>query len=222
MSGRKGNKAEARRRSLGLALAFVLGAALAVAAPLRPALANFTAEQLSILKGINQYFNAIRTMEGDFIQFGPYGDQSEGVFFLERPGKIRFHYRPPVRVDLIADGRSVLVRDMSAKTEDLYPLNRTPLRYLLAANVDLTSQTIVKQVVEEQDLFSVVLDDNNNPADGKITLIFDKLSYELRQWVITDPQGLDTSVAIYNVETGKPANPTYFRIYLQNPSQLNQ
>ncbi|MBN8993852.1 MAG: outer-membrane lipoprotein carrier protein LolA [Rhizobiales bacterium] len=151
-------------------------------------------------------------MQGQFIQFGPHGEQSEGVFYIQRPGKIRFHYSPPVRLDVISDGRQVAVRDMRAMTQDLYPLSKTPLRYLLAENIDLTSDRLVRQVRQERDLIAVVIVEKTAFTDGKLTLVFDPKTYELKQWIITDAQGLNTSVAIYNATTGKAVDPKLFRI----------
>ncbi len=48
---------------------------------------RFTRDQQIALARINAYFNSFSTMEGQFIQFGPTGDQSEGVFFMSRPGR---------------------------------------------------------------------------------------------------------------------------------------
>jgi outer membrane lipoprotein-sorting protein len=172
----------------------------------------FTQEQQTALANITAYFNSFRLMEGEFIQFGPSGEQAEGVFFLNRPGKIRFHFRPPTRLDIIADGSSVAVRDGKAQTQDIYPLSKTPLRYLLAEQIDLTSPELVSEVVEEPDLISVVIVERSALVDGTLTLKFDRNTYELRQWVVTDAQGLNTSVAIFNTATGKPQDPNYFRI----------
>ncbi len=47
---------------------------------------------------------------------------------------------------------------------------------------------------------------------GKLTLIFDRKTYQLRQWIVTDAQGLNTSVNIFNTQTGKPQNPNLYRI----------
>ena len=162
------------------------------------------------LVNINNYFNSFRTMEGQFIQFGPNGEQSEGVFFMTRPGRIRFHYNPPSKLDVVSDGSSVAIKDGRTRTQDLYPLNATPLRYLLSDRIDLTSANIVRGIREEADLISLVIADGS--AQGKLTLIFDRKTYALRQWVVTDAQGLNTSVAIYNTATGKPQNPNLFRI----------
>ena len=37
-------------------------------------------------------------MSGEFVQFGPRGEQTGGKFFIQRPGKIRFNYDAAVRL----------------------------------------------------------------------------------------------------------------------------
>ncbi len=191
-------------------------ATAAIAAPaISPVISpnsRFTPDQQIALAHINAYFNSFRTMQGQFIQFGPNGEQSEGVFFLERPGRIRFHYRPPSHLDIIADGSSVAVKDGSTNTQNLYPLSKTPLRYLLASHIDLTNENLVDSVREEPDLISVLIVQKSGLVDGKLTLIFDRKTYELRQWIVTDAQGLNTAVAIYNVSLNRPQKPALFRI----------
>jgi outer membrane lipoprotein-sorting protein len=198
-----------RRQTLLMAAGL---ASLGLVAGAGPAAADFKPAQIQVLNKINSYFNAIRTMQGRFIQFGPNGEQSEGVFFISRPGKIRFHYSPPVKMDIIADGSQVAVRDSKVMTQDLYPLSKTPLRYLLADQIDLTSSNIVRQMIQEPDLTSLVLRQDSAFADGSLKLIFDNKTSELRQWVVTDSQGLDTSVAVYDVEVGHAPDPSNFKI----------
>ena len=180
---------------------------------------RFTPEQQQVLADVSASLNSFRTMEGQFIQFGPHGEQSEGVFFILRPGKIRFHYRPPVKLDVISDGRNVAVRDNRAMTQDFYPLSKTPLRYLLADQVDLTSDRLVSQIREEPDLIAVVIVEKSAFVDGKLTLVFDRKSHDLKQWIVTDAQGLNTSVAIYNVAVGKQPDPGLFKITYLDPHQ---
>jgi outer membrane lipoprotein-sorting protein len=176
----------------------------------------FTREQQKALSNISAYFNSFHLMEGKFVQIGPNGEQSEGVFYLNRPGRIRFHYNPPARLDVISDGSSVAVKDGRSGTQDLYPLSKTPLRYLLAERIDLTSSSIVSEVREESDLISLVIVEKSSFADGKLTMIFDRGTFELRQWQVTDAQGLNTSVAIFDTVTGKPQDGNLFRISVNN------
>ncbi len=208
-----------RRLALAVGLvaaAFATGVILPSPAPARAA-ATLTAQQQQTLAGINKYFNSVKTMHGDFIQFGPNGERAEGKFYLARPGKIRFYYNPPAKIDIIADGKSVSVKDRKLATQDIWPLRQTPLRFLLAENIDLTREAKVTNVAVEPDLVTVVIEDDSTFGSGKLTLIFDAKSTELKQWTVTDAQGYDTSVAIYNTTVNGPTNPKLFVIdYLAN------
>lgn len=164
----------------------------------------FTADQQAALARVSAYFNSFALMEGRFVQIAPDGSQSEGVFFLSKPGKIRFHYSPPARLDVISDGSSVAVKDGKSNTQDMYPLSKTPLRYLLAGNIDLNSAQFVKNVAIAADLITVTIVEKGAFEQGTLSLIFDRKTYELRQWQITDAQGLTTSVAIFDTAINKP------------------
>jgi outer membrane lipoprotein-sorting protein len=167
------------------------------------------------LARINDYFNGIRTLSGDFIQFGPTGGRAEGSFVMARPGKVRFDYSPPARIDIIADGKSVVVRDRKRATQDVWPLSKTPLRFLLADRIDLLKDANVTDVRVEGDNTIVVIQESTVFGDGKLTLFFDTATTELRQWIVTDAQGLDTTVAVYNLQSGVKADPKLFAIDYQ-------
>ena len=149
---------------------------------------------------------------GEFVQFGPDGDKTEGEFHMSRPGKIRFIYAKPSNLDIIADGTDVVVRDIKNQTKDLYPLSKTPLRFLLADQIDLTSEANVTAVSVEPDLVKVILEQSTVFGDGKLTMIFDRKAYELREWTVTDAQGYETTVSIYNVTPNQPVDQKLFYI----------
>ncbi|HEX2257392.1 MAG TPA: outer-membrane lipoprotein carrier protein LolA [Afifellaceae bacterium] len=176
------------------------------------AAAAMTEEERAALAAISQKFSGIGTMNGEFVQFGPSGDRTQGKFYIERPGKVRFQYDPPTTVSVIADGDSVLIHDRKLQTYDLVKLSQTPLRFLLDNRLDLTRFDKVRSVTVEPDLIQVVIVDDSRFGGGRLTLFFDKETFELRQWTVTDQQGLDTSVAIYNVETGNRLSSDLFKI----------
>jgi len=173
---------------------------------------GLSSQQKESLQAINKYFNSVRTMNGEFVQFGPDGEKAGGEFHMARPGRIRFIYAKPSALDIIADGTDVVVRDIKNQTQDLYPLSKTPLRFLLADRIDLTSEANVTTVSVEPDLVTVVLEQSTVFGDGRLTMVFDRKSSELRQWTVTDAQGYDTSVAVYNVTANQPADDKLFRI----------
>ncbi|KPL53135.1 hypothetical protein ABB55_13665 [Prosthecomicrobium hirschii] len=161
---------------------------------------------------INKYFNNVKTMAGAFVQFGPDGQRTEGQFFLSKPGKIKFLYAKPSTLEVTADGTDVVVFDRKNQTKDLYPLGKTPLRFLLSEQLDLTSEATVTKVSVEPDLVSVVLEQSTVFGDGRLTLVFDRKSSELKQWTVTDAQGYDTAVAIYNTVANQPVDEKLFKI----------
>jgi outer membrane lipoprotein-sorting protein len=187
-----------------------------VAATLMPRAASaLTEDEQAVLADISAKLSSIDTMDGEFVQFNPNGDQLQGKFYISRPGRVRFQYDPPTTVSVIADGKSVLVFDKKLQTYDIWPLSQTPLRLLLDKSLDLANSDRVTRVGVAPDLVEVELHDETRFSAGTLNLIFDRTSYELRQWTVTDQQGLQTMVALYNVETGKPLDSDLFKIDYQ-------
>ena len=190
-----------------LAAAGLTAAMLALGGPVTgPALADAQAAEK-----IADHFSSVRTMTGEFVQFGPTGQQTAGKFFLERPGKLRFNYEAPSPVRVIADGKSVVIGNRKLRTWDIYPLGKTPLKLLLSERIDLDSK-MVKSVQVEPDLTTIVLGDKTIFGKSTITMLFDSKTYELRQWTITDAQGKDTTVMIFNVQNGVRFADTVFKV----------
>ncbi len=110
----------------------------------------------------------------------------KGVFYISRPGKIRFHYSPPVKLDVISDGRNVAVRDTRTMTQDSLSAveDAAPLSARRQHRPDLGS--VVSEVREEPDLIALSSSRTRRFVNGKLTLIFDSQTYELKQWIVTD------------------------------------
>jgi outer membrane lipoprotein-sorting protein len=151
---------------------------------------------------LNTYFNSFSTLQGDFIQFAADGRRFEGKLYIQRPGKMRFEYRPPVTMEVVADGTSVAIRDRKLATQDLYSIGQTPLKFLLKEQMNLEKDTTVTGVSTKGDILSLKLEDRSTlGGTSKITLNFDLAANALRQWVVIDPQGYETSVSVYNLDT---------------------
>jgi outer membrane lipoprotein-sorting protein len=154
-----------------------------------------------VAQKIADHFSTVKTMTGEFVQFGPQGQQIGGKFFIERPGKLRFNYEKPSPVRVISDGKTVVIGNSKLKTWDIYPLSKTPLKLLLGQRIDINGAT-VKSVKVDSDLTTVTLGDRSIFGTSTIAMMFDTQTYDLRQWTITDAQGKDTTVMIFNVQTG--------------------
>ena len=173
----------------------------------------FDARQRGLADRVSAYLSSIRQLHGNFVQVAPDGGKSEGEFFLQKPGKIRFDYNPPSPIELIADGSSVVVRDRKLATQDLYPLSQTPLRFLLADRLDLLRDTNLVGVYAD-DVFVTVVIEESQILGGthRVMLMFGAQDFQLRQWTVTDPQSYDTTVAVYNLDAKSAPDPNMFRI----------
>ena len=173
----------------------------------------FDASQRALIDRINMYLMSVQTMIGDFVQVGPDGRRTEGKVYLQKPGRIRFEYNPPSPIELVADGNSVVIRDRKLDTQDLYPLSQTPLRFLLADRIDLLRETNVVSVSADDTFVSLLLEEKHTlGGTHKVLLMFSAKDTQLRQWTVTDPQGYDTTVALYNLDLGKKLDPSMFVI----------
>ncbi|MDH6231475.1 outer membrane lipoprotein-sorting protein [Mesorhizobium soli] len=208
----------ARKRFIGIAIA-AFGLSAMPSLPGFDAFAQATPSEAA--QKIADHFAGVRTMTGEFVQFGPRGEQTGGKFYIERPGKIRFNYEGGSGFKVVSDGQSVVLDNKKMNTMDLYPLSKTPLKLLLDTRIDLSGDK-VKSVKEDDDLTTIQLADRSVFGSSRITMMFDPKTYELRQWTITDAQGKDTTVMVFNVQEGVKLDPNLFTIDYRRNIEVNR
>ena len=166
---------------------------------------------------MNTYLSNMQVLSGNFVQVAPDGRRTQGEFYISKPGRMRFEYDDPSPIELIADGQSVVVRDRNLATQDVYPLSQTPLRFLLADHVDLLKDTNVVAVYADDTFVTVVVEEKNGiVGTSRLMIMFSAKDMQLKQWTVTDPQGYDTTVAVYNLDTSKRPDPSMFKIDYTN------
>lgn len=174
---------------------------------------KLTPEQRAIVERVNSYLSGVQVLTGNFVQVGPDGSRTQGDFYISKPGRVRFEYDDPSPIELIADGSSVVVRDRRLATQDVYPLSQTPLRFLLAERVDLTKDTSLVSVYADDLFVTVVIEEKNGiVGTSRLMIMFSAKDMQLKQWTVTDPQGYDTTVAVYNLDSSKRPDPSLFKI----------
>ncbi len=170
-------------------------------------------DQRAIVQRVNAYLSSMQVLSGNFVQVGPDGSRTQGAFTISKPGKVRFEYDDPSPIELIADGQSVVVRDKRLATQDVYPLSQTPLRFLLADKIDLMKDTNLVSVYADDVFVTVVVEEKNTlVGTSRLMIMFSAKDMKLKQWTVTDPQGYDTTVAVYNLDSSTKPDPGMFRI----------
>ncbi len=186
----------------------VLAAPLAALALALPA----QAEKLPLAE-LSRYLNGLTTAEAEFTQINADGTIATGVIRISRPGKVRFEYAPPDRSLVMADGQQVAIFDpKSNQPPEQYPLRRTPLSLILAPKVDLGSAKMVVAHREDGPATRVTAQDPEHPEYGRIDLVFTANPTELRQWVITDDSGSQTTMILGDMRKGVQLSSNQFDI----------
>ena len=180
---------------------------------------TFDANQKAQAAKVSSYLSSLQTLVGNFVQVGPDGSKTKGDFYIQKPGKVRFEYEAPSPIDIVADGSSVAVRDRKLATQDIYPLSQTPLRYLLSDRIDLLKDTNVVSVTADDVFVSVTIEEKQALiGTSRLMLMVGAKDGQLKQWTVTDPQGYDTTVAVYNLDSSKKVDPGLFKIDFTNYS----
>ena len=175
--------------------------------------ASFDDKQKAQAAKVSNYLSSLQTVSGNFVQVGPDGSKTKGDFYIQKPGKVRFEYEPPSPIAIIADGSMLAVRDRKLETQDIYPLSQTPLRYLLSDRIDLLKDTNVVSVTADDVFISVTIEEKQLLiGTSRLMLMVGAKDGQLKQWTVTDPQGYDTTVAVYNLDTSKKVDPGLFKI----------
>lgn len=171
-----------------------------------------SAQQLS-LRQISDYLNGLQTAQGGFTQINADGTLSTGQIYIKRPGRIRFEYNAPDDTMVLAGGGQLAIFDPRSNTgPDRYPLSRTPLSIILRENVDLGSENMVTNVTSDGTTTTVTAQDPENPQYGNIQLVFTADPVELRQWIVTDDLGTQTTVILNDLVAGAAIRDVLFNI----------
>lgn len=176
------------------------------------------ADKLS-LSEISSYLNGLKTAQGAFTQVNDDGSISSGTLYISRPGKMRFEYDPPEQALVLASANAVVIIDKkSNQPPETYPLNRTPLSLILARQVNLDRARMVMGHDFDGTATIVTAQDPDNAEYGTIAMSFTDDPVQLRQWVINDANGGQTTVILGAFETGVSLRNSLFDpgIALQN------
>lgn len=178
-----------------------------------PALVTSASAQQISLDAISAYLNRLQTAQGGFTQINGDGTLSTGQIYIKRPGRIRFEYNPPDNSLMVAGGGQVAIFDPRSNTgPDQYPLNQTPLKIILEQNVNLGQARMVTGHTTDGTSTTVRAQDPDHPEYGNIQMVFTNNPVELRQWIVTDDTGTQTTVILNDLVPGAAIGEIKFNI----------
>ncbi|ATQ41020.1 LolA family protein [Caulobacter mirabilis] len=199
------NRDTTRRTLLAAApLALLLPAAARAQQGLPP-------EDQALVAKATAYLQGLTSAKGRFVQTDTRGSQTQGVLYMQRPGKARFEYEAPSSLLVISDGKVVSVADKRLKTVNRYWLSQTPLKLFLADEIRLDRGVHISRVSRLNDGFQITAQDRAGKTKGQITLTFSDSPMQLLGWTITDARNAATRVRLTSLERASGLDPALFR-----------
>ena len=199
-----------RRILLAAGLAAALSTPALAQSGASPVPAKLSAQQRALLDKATAYIQGLSSAKGRFVQTDPRGVQTQGTFYLQRPGKARFAYDPPAGLLVVSNGANVNIFDSRLKTYESYPLSKTPLNLLLAREVRLDRGVVITDIRPLADGFTIVAQDARRQALGKISMDFSDGPVRLMGWTVTDIKGGQIRVRLADFAETADLDPKLF------------
>lgn len=184
---------------------------------------EFDKKQIELIQKVNVYFNQMSDIKGLFVQTSADNKRLRGKFYVKRPGRFRFDYGAPSRLVVLSDGEYLVIQDFDINTDQRHPLDQTPFRILLRKDVDLLRDARITEIKEVDDVISLALQDKSPDNPGRIKLFLAKKpGLELKEWITTDTQGLETRIELTEVTKAENLDPGLFKPGPLALQKLNQ
>jgi outer membrane lipoprotein-sorting protein len=169
------------------------------------------------------YLNTLRTARSRFIQTTHNGVQLAGTFYLDRPGKLRFEYDPPIEDFVVADGIFIYFYDAEMKQQSNAPIGQTLADFLLRPELDLQDEELqVTKTESAGGLVQLTVVQRSDAAAGSLILGFSENPFALKKWRVIDGQGLITEVELFYLKTGMTHPSGLFSYHDPVPKALNR
>ena len=174
------------------------------------------------LNALSSYLDGLRHVEAKFTQINADGSLSTGALYIKRPGRIRFEYDPPNEALVLASQGQLAIFDPKGNdVPESYPLSKTPLSIILADNINLSGERMVRGHQFDGTSTTLTVQDPEHPERGLLALVFTGPSPQLRQWVIEGQNGEQTTIVLNDVATDMSLNDNLFNVLLNQEKRRN-
>lgn len=160
---------------------------------------------------IEQYLNAITTLDSRFVQFSGQGI-AEGRIFMSRPGEMRIEYEPPVPILMVASGFLLMYHDRELLQTTYLPVSETPAAFLLEDEIKLSGDVTITGYERGPASIRLTILDTDAPDAGSVTFTFEDKPLRLAKWQVKDAQGNDVDVALLEPKFGVEVDDELFSL----------
>jgi len=175
-----------------------------------PQPAPLSAQDNADVQRIETYMNGITTLQSRFEQVSGDGGVARGTIWVERPGRMRIVYDPPVPILIVATQGQVYYYDNSLQQVTRTTVDDTPAWFLLRPKISLGGDVTLVRFAREAAVLRATLVETAHPDLGQVTVALSDTPLALRQWTVLDAQRKTVTVTLTDPQFGGALNPNLF------------
>lgn len=160
---------------------------------------------------VESFLSLITTIKADFSQIAANGELSSGVFYLQRPGKMRWEYQKPSSILLVSNGETITYYDPQLEQVNYVSLDDTLAGFLARETLKLnTKATELVAFDVTPGAIRATIRQRQSPENGTLTIEFADKPLVMRQLIITDTAGGETRISLAKAHYGKKLDKSLF------------
>ncbi len=160
---------------------------------------------------VESFLSLLTTIKADFEQVAPSGETTEGVFYLQRPGKMRWEYNGPTPILLVSNGKTITYYDAELEQVNYVSLDDTLAGFLAKETLKLnTDATELVNFEVSPGAIRATIRQREKPENGTLTIEFSDKPLVMKQLIIADAGGNETRIALSGAEYGKKLDRSLF------------
>lgn len=164
------------------------------------------------IKRVEEYLTNLTSIVADFSQIDANGGLAEGKFYLKKPGKMRWEYKPPTPILLVSNGKVMTYYDSELDQVNYIAFDDTLAGFLAQDNITLNSKSArLTDFVAKEGVIRATIVQREKPDEGSLTLEFTDGPLQLKQMVVTDARGQRTNIQLSNARYGEALPDTLFK-----------
>ena len=138
-----------------------------------------------IVTDIEDNWNEIKSMSGQFEQIDQEGNIFNGQFFFLKPFQSKFKYDGREE-DIITNQSLMVVVDKEGYQIDSFPIGDSILKKLLSEDILIENEFDIISLTDENNFYYLLLKIKDDKSDNQIKFVFDRQSLDLKKWEIYD------------------------------------
>lgn len=165
------------------------------------------------LNKVNNFLLDLKSFKANFMQFSSNGDSAEGIFYIQKPNKLKFEYTNPFKSNLTTNGKSTYYYDVEMDELTTIPTSKTPLLFLLEENKkleDLDFEIVETKFENDKFLVKTISKKIDELEKQNITFVFDKNINQLIGIIIEDNSENKLEIEFFNTEINKTIDKKIF------------